>query len=45
MHNFDQAFEVEIDASMVGIGAMLSQNRKTIEFFNEKLSEAEVIYS
>lgn len=38
--NFDHAFEVEIYASMLGIGAVLSQNEKPIEFFSETLSNA-----
>lgn len=38
--NFDLVFEVETDASCTGIGAMLTQQGKVIELFNEKLSEA-----
>lgn len=38
MPNFDLPFHVELDASTYGIGAVLLQNSKPIEYFNEKLS-------
>ena len=45
LSDFDHLFQVRCDASCTAIGAVLSQEDKSVAYFSEKLNEARQKYS
>ena len=44
LRNFDNIFEIECDASGIGIGVVLMQDGRPIAYFSEKLNGATLNY-
>ena len=44
LRHFNKAFEIECDASIIGIGGILMQEKLSIAYFNEKLNGAALNY-
>jgi hypothetical protein len=43
--NFSKTFQVKCDASGFAIGAVLSQDNRSITYFSEKMNEVKIKYS